>query len=256
MQGLVFYQPQTKFLKARFINKYSRISQFFGDINGNYLLATLKQFEKEVEIIAKRLESADLFTEYKSIFEITNSILPKDDSSLVCSEILEGVDIKAEAAFDDLFDRLINRYNEELSSEQHDDQYAWRKIYKQYFDKYNITPKLKSHSIQTKYDTINFDKAWKNGAWNCYQTLSFDLKKSESIRNKVYKWSGILTELKDAEEDLHLYFLTIGPSKHQKMKQFIEDTLTHQTKKAVTVSLVTEEEAEKFAQQVMQELEE
>lgn len=125
---------------------------------------------------------------------------------------------------------------------------------KKHFDENGITNKLKEHIVQTEHDVIQFDKAWKNGVWNCYQTLSFDLKRTDSIKSKVYKWSGIISELENSPENLHLYFLTISPSKNKTIKRFIEDTLSRQSKK-IQVSIVTEKQAESFAISVKNEIE-
>lgn len=253
--GIVVYQPDTNFLQGKFVSKYSRISQFFMDVNGQYLLSTLKQFENELEIISGRL--SELFTNHNSLTEITNFILPQDDSALICSELLFGVDIDPQSAVDDLFDRLINKYNHEAEKELHDDKYVWRKIYKKYFDKYEITNKLKSHIVKTDHDHIEFDKAWKNGVWNCYQTLSFDLKRNDSIKNKVYRWSGILSELENSDQKLHLYFLTVSPTKNKIINKFIEDTiLKHNNGHSLKVTMVNEKQADKFVAGVKKEIEE
>ena len=132
--GIVVYQPDTNFLQGKFLSKFSRISQFFIDINGQYLLSTLKQFEKEVETASKRLP--ELFTKHTSLTEITNSILPKDDSALICSDLLFGIDIDPQSAVEDLFDRLINRYIHEADKEHHDYIYSPFLVHlkdKQYF---------------------------------------------------------------------------------------------------------------------------
>lgn len=253
--GIVVYQPNTNFLQGKFVSKFSRISQFFIDINGQYLLSTLKQFEKELEIASSRL--SELFTNYSSLYEITNYILPKDDSALVCSELLFGIDIDPQSAVNDLFDRLVNKYNHEAEKEHHDDKYVWRKVYKQYFDKYEITNKLKPHTVKTVHDHIEFDKAWKNGVWNCYQTLSFDLKRNDSIKNKVYRWSGILSELENSDQELHLYFLTVNPTNNKTINKFIEDTiLKHNNGQSLKVTMVNEKQADKFVAGVKKEIEE
>ena len=252
--GIVVYQPDTNFLQARFVNKFSRISQFFIDINGQYLLSTLKQFDRELAITANRL--TELLVSYASLTEITQAILPKDDSALVCSELLFGIDINPMSALDDLFDRLINKYNHDIDKDVHDDKYVWSRVYKQYFDKYDITAKLKSHTVKTKHDFIEFDKAWKNGVWNCYQTLSFDLKRNDSIKNKVYKWSGILNELEISGQELHLYFLTVNPSQDRPIRKFIEDTLLNRNRQTLKVSIISENQADKFAAEVKKEIEE
>lgn len=254
--GIVVYQPDTNFLQGKFITKFSRISQFFIDIKGQYLLSTLKQFERELEIASERL--TELFAKHTSLSEITNSILPKDDSALICSDLLFAIDINPQCAVDDLFERLINKYSHEANKDHHNDKYVWRKVYKQYFDKYAITSKLIPHIVKTEHDHIEFDKAWKNGVWNCYQPLSFDLKRNDSIKNKVYRWSGILSELENSAQELHLYFLTVGPTRNRTtINKFIEDTmLKHNNGNSLKVTIVNEKQADKFVEGVKKEIEE
>ncbi len=253
--GIVVYQPETKFLQGKFVSKFSRISQFFIDINGQYLLSTLRHFERELDTATKRLN--ELFSNHSSLTEIINSILPKDDSALFCSDLLFGIDIDPQSALDDLFDRLINKYNHDVDKDYHDDKYVWRKVYKQYFDKYEITSKLRPHTVKTDHDHIEFDKAWKNGVWNCYQTLSFDLKRNDSIKNKVYRWSGILSELENSDQELHLYFLTVSHSRNRTINKFIEDTiLKHNNVRSLKVTMITEKQADKFVAGVKKDIEE
>jgi len=252
--GIIVFQPDSKFLKSKFISKYGRISQFFSEINGHFLITTLKQFEREVNRISKT--TTELFFDSNFITEITNSILPKDDSALECSEIFYGIDINPQSALDDLFERLVNKYNIEPEKDSLDDKHVWRNVYKEYFDKYKITNTLKPHSVETAHDTLVFDKAWKNGIWHCYQTVSFDLKRTETIKNKVYKWSGIINELENTNEKLHLYFLTLSPTRHKSIKQFIEETLSNRQSSNITVSVINEKQADKFAKSLSKEIEE
>lgn len=252
--GIVIYMPESRFLKSRFINKFSRLSNFFVELNGHSLLGSLRQFEKEIDIISKRLNGNDLFESFTSIEEITNSILTKDDSAIICCAMNSGIDISGQSALNDLFERLIDKYSHDTDKDTHDDKYAWRKVYKKHFDENGITDKLKEHTVHTSHDTIQFDKAWKNGAWNCFQSLSFDLKRTDSIKSKVYKWSGILSELENSNENIHLYFLTVSSNKKKGVKKFIEDTLNRQGKNIQT-TIITEKEAETFAASVKKEIE-
>jgi len=43
--GIIVYMPESRFLKSRFINKFSRISQLFVDVNGHSLLGALKHYD-------------------------------------------------------------------------------------------------------------------------------------------------------------------------------------------------------------------
>jgi len=251
--GIIVFQPESNFLKAKFISKYGRISQFFSEINGHFLMSTLRQFEKEINRISKT--STELFFDFKFISEISNSILPKDDSALECSEIFFGIDIDPQSSLDDLYERLVNKYNIEVENDTLDDKHVWKNVYKEYFDKYHITKTLKSHSIETAHDKMFFDKAWKNGVWHCYQTISFDLKRTETIKSKVYRWSGIIKELENTNEKLHLYFLTLSPSRHKSIKQFIEETLENTNSQNIKVSVINEKQADNFAKSLSKEIE-
>lgn len=250
--GVVIFHPETRFVKSCFISKYGRISNFFSEVDGHFLISFLKQFEKDVNDISKK--SDELFFTYKNISEITLSILPKDDSAIECSEVKYGVGIDIDSALHTLYEVFVNKYTHEIDEDKHDDKYVWKNVYKKYFDRYEITKNLKPHSVQTTNDVFEFDKSWKNGIWHCYQTLSFDLKSVDNIKNKVYKWSGILNELEKSKEDLHIYFLTSNSSKHKSVQKFIDDTFIQRSSKSLKVSIVKEADAEAFVESVKDEI--
>lgn len=253
--GIVLYSPEHFFLQARVIKRYSRISQFFGGINGDFLIGALKKFEDLVNQTANGLQT--ITTPYKKIDEITSKILIKDDSALQLSnEIFSGIDIDLNIALSDIFDRIVQKYQAEDSTITHTDQYVWSKIYKRYFDQQGITKQLKKHSFVTEKDTIEFDKSWKNGVWNCYQPLSLDLKTEDSIKSKVYKWFGILKQLETSNEQINLFFLTSTPHQHSELKPFIDEMLGTINEPKLKVDLIDESEAAEFVTTVRQQMEE
>jgi Protein of unknown function (DUF3037) len=252
--GVVLYAPQNNYLHCKVTNRYSRLSDFFGDVNGQFLVSSIKHFEISINRMGENIKG--LFPNLKQetdLSNLTSQILPKDDSALQLTEVTYGLDLDPEHALDDLFERIIEKYNTEGHATHHTDYYAWRKVYKDYFDKYGLTGKLKKFTAETAKDKINFDKAWKNGVWNCYQPLSFDLKEVESIKSKVYKWSGIIKALETSKEELHVYFLTTSPSHHEDLQAFIHDTLTMKDK-ILSVEVVQEENADAFAAQVYSDM--
>jgi hypothetical protein len=251
--GVVVFEPKTGYLKSKFIAKYSRITQFYSEVNGHGILASLKAFENEIKRISVQLH--ELFrNDFKTIDEITNEILPKDDSALQCTNIAYAIDLNLEDALEDLFERLVNKYNQESLSDTLDDKEVWKTVYKQYFDQYGITSHLKHHAVKTQNDIFDFEKAWKNGVWNCYQSLSLDLKNTSSIKDKVYKWVGKLNELETASERLNIYFLTVYPEK-ENLQRFIKDTLSSgNNHDYLSVTIINEKEAESFAKKVQNEI--
>jgi hypothetical protein len=251
--GVVLFEPSTQTLLSRFINRFSRISGFFSEVNGHYLLSTLKQFEKKISDTATNPPSLE-DSGASDMSLITYQILPNDDSALQLSEVKKGIDISPDAALDDLFDRLCDRYNIE-KADKHTDSHTWRRVYKRYFDEFGITSKLTEHSVKTSNDQIQFNHAWKNGVWNCYQSLALDLKKEEAIKNKVYKWSGILKGLESSNETLKLYFLTSAPTAEHKDIQSFVDGMLATTSNHLKVEIVSEDRAKEFAAKVRMQME-
>jgi len=253
--GIVLYVPETNFLRCKVVNRYARLSDFFGDINGQFLVSGIKHFEASINKIGENvvgfIHDRNLKEELSSI---TSTVLPKDDSALQLTDIFFGLDLDPEIALADLFERVIEKYNSDGQAIHHTDYYAWSKVYKTHFDKYGITRKLKKHTVATSKDTIDFDKAWKNGVWNCYQALSFDLKSEDAIKGKVYKWSGIIKALETSQERLHLYFLTTSPHEHGDLTAFIKDTLTLKDDN-LAVEIVEEDRAEAFVAKVRKDME-
>ncbi|MEZ4904534.1 MAG: hypothetical protein R2822_23690 [Spirosomataceae bacterium] len=93
---------------------------------------------------------------------ITKLILPQDDSALVLTEVRHGVDIEIESTLGDLYYDLVEKYLDQTPEHSPNDDEVWKKKYKTYFDKYNITNRLTTHEVTTKNDSFSFDKSWKN----------------------------------------------------------------------------------------------
>jgi hypothetical protein len=243
----VLFVPEKEFISCKIIPSFSRISNFFGGIDGSSLMENLFQFELLIKKIGEN------FSNYKSISDlkvITESILAPNGSALYLTEVNRGIHFDPTSALNSVFESLVGKYIPEFNNGNHTDHYTWKNAYKEYFDKYDITRKLEKHAIETKKDKLIFDKAWENGIWNCYQTLAFDLKQEEDIKSKVYTWSGILKELETAKEHLNLYLLTTTPTEeHKYLKPFIKEMLSV-NKDNIKVTVVEEKEAEEFAAQL------
>jgi 5S rRNA maturation endonuclease (ribonuclease M5) len=252
--GIVLYQPDSRLFKCKTIKKYSRLSNFFGEVNGKFLLSNLRQFEREVAKINAQMNVpiGSLYPDGINLESITSLILPKDDSALYCSELKEGIDISGDTALEHIYSRLVGKYSKEVTTKLQSDEDVWRNVYKSYFDHYKVTSALKPHAVKTENDTFEFERAWKNGVWHCFQTLNFNLKKDNNIKDKAYKWSAILDELATTNEQVHIYLLTSLPKDEN--GEFVERKLS-QEHKNLKVTLIKERQAEVLAEQMQKELE-
>lgn len=253
--GVVVFDPQGRLLKSRFIDKAGRVSVFFPDVNARYLSTTLKFLQAEFFDLSNKLSQELPLHNMKDLNDITKSVLPKDDSALVFSETKKGRDVSAEIACNDLYERVVLRNISELDEvELRNDREVWNKVYKAYFERHGISHKLHAHTVKTKNDELQFERAWKNGKWNCFETVSFNLSRPESVKNKVYKWAGKLDELGSSKEPVSLFLLSVLPD-NDELRKFINRKLNNKDFDHSTVKLVTEDDAESLARKFQKEIE-
>ncbi len=253
--GVAVFDPKSQVILTRFIDKASRVSAFFPEVNTRFLASTLKFLQSEFQTLGNQQLLELPLSKFDNLDDVTRAVLPKDDSALVFSEIKKGRDINLNVACDDLFDRVVLRnINEHDEIELRNDKEVWNKVYKNYFEKYNITQRLSNHTVKTKNDELEFDHAWKNGKWNCFETVSFKLSRPDAIKNKVYKWVGKMEELSSSKEPINLYLLSVLPDNDQ-LRKFVEKKLGKKNVDHSSIQLITENEVEKLAKKFQKEME-
>ncbi|MEO6037155.1 MAG: DUF3037 domain-containing protein [Saprospiraceae bacterium] len=250
--GLVFFEPAGQVLRVEVVDKYRRLSEFFGAISGTALLRTLRNLKQNLQKMAEEMRYELNRTQPHSVTDVTNAVLPKDDNALFFSEVFSGWHFEATLAFEELRERILLRYLE-TTVERHDDNYAWKHIYKEYFDRYGITEKLRPQVVKTPNDKFEFDKTCQNGALHCFQSLSFDLSDESRIKDKMYRWVGKIAELRQSTEPLNIYLLSALPP-----KPALQDLLEQKLNIAignVSIRLVKESEAAEVVTEVKSKLE-
>jgi len=253
--GIIAFDASTRTLKGRFINKIGKISGFFPHVNSRYLIKSVKTIQECSEEYATRMRLEFSFKEVKNLDEITKTILPKDDSALIFSEIKKTLDIHVDATVDDLFSRFVSAHlMEEEDEEVRKDKEVWNKVYKKHFDDYGISEHLAAHKVKTNNDELEFDKAWKNGTWNCFETVSFNLTRPDAIKNKVYKWVGKLDELNSSSEAIHIYLLSVFPHDHPELNKFINKKIKEKATDNLRIDLVSEDHIEPIAKKIKKQI--
>lgn len=253
--GIVAFDPLTGQLQSKFINKIGKISGYFSNTNSRYLIKLVKTVQEQFENYSSQLVSELSFKSVSNIDELANKILPKDDSALIFSETKKTLDINLGSFIEDMFNRFVKIHlNDEEEDEVRNDKEVWNKIYKKYFDDNGITSHFSSHKVKTKNDELEFEKAWKNGSWNCFESVSFNLTRSDTIKNKVYKWAGKLDELSSTKESIHIYLLSVFPHEHPELDKFIKQKIKGKKFANLKVDLVSEDNIEKVVQKIKKEI--
>ena len=121
--GIVFFDAEKQFLRVRITEKHERISNFFGSISSVFLLHATKQIERSLNNIGQQMVYKSPHS-FKSVADITNSVLPPNDNSLFFSTVSNGWHFDHKKAFDETFERLIGRYTSEKAEQRYEEIYV------------------------------------------------------------------------------------------------------------------------------------
>jgi hypothetical protein len=215
--GVALYAPEVKYIGGLCNAKYGRVTKMFGEINGDYFRGLMRYIEARFEELGNRLcNELPFFGVPADILQIAKSILPPDDSSLQWSESGGGQTENPAKTLEDLYDRMVARYEPRTQQTVRNDGDVWR-VFKKELEKRHILNRLQSKRIVGQDYDYEFEHAWQNSNWHVYEPVSFDLLETDSILDKANRWLGRITSLRDSPEKFKLYMLLGRPliEKHQ-----------------------------------------
>lgn len=253
--GVVVHAPAEGYLGARFTSKFRRVKDAFADLESSSLRQILGYLR---DAFARKAEAIDDMVDERGndqrseISAIVRSVLPEDDSSLQWSQRRVGFAEadQLDATLDQVYERFVGRYEGQYSEHGRQDPDVWR-ICRPSFDASNATSKIVKHSFRSSIvdDEITFDHAWKNGQWNCFEPVSFDLKQADSIRNKAQRMNGKLNDLKGLENEITVSFLLAEP-REPKLRKELQRAENRLTNTDFKVEIVRERELESWSREM------
>jgi len=244
--GIALYAPEAGYVSAMCNPRYGRLSRVFLDVNGDHVRSLMRFIQARFEEFGLKLTGElPLDGKPKSVMDIATGILPSDDSSLQWSEPGGGITEDPAATLEQLYNRLVQRYDQKAPVVSRTELDVWR-VYRKELESKQVLAKLQTKLIVAKDDEYEFEHAWKNGAWRCYEPISFDLEKSDSLVDKANRWLGRATNLREAKEDFTLHVL-LGEPQLEKLKQPFAKALNILHKMPVKHEFVREAEAGSFS---------
>jgi hypothetical protein len=251
--GVALYAPEAKYVSAICTPRYGRLSKMFLNVNGDHLRSLVRFIQARFEEYGSKL-SAELGLECpKSIMEIATGILPRDDSSLQWSEPNGGFTEDPGATLEQLYVRLVEKYEQRAQVPSRTDDEVWRVYRKELESKEGILSRLQPKRIIAKDYDHEFEHAWRNGIWNLFQPVSLDLFDAESILDKANRWLGRAHNLKDSKDKFRLWMLIAEP-RIEKLRPAYAKALNILDKMPVERTFVTEREATKFSRELAEEM--
>lgn len=206
--GVLLFAPKSGRLEAKFRHTYGRLSKLYPDIDGQALTATLRRAETRVRDLTD--DAKGLFSSDRNVSYFAKLTIDDPAGSFVWSEVKSGISKNLEDEIDKLYRRFVSRFDS-ISASGKSDADVWKPV-RDLLAERQIASLLERKTISSTHNEVEFDHAWKNGVWHCFQPLSFDLKDRESINNKAARWVGHIVGISDGPEDFQTYFIVGEPS--------------------------------------------
>jgi hypothetical protein len=250
--GVLLWAPDSRFLGFRASQKFRRLSHFFhGFHQQDYrnLIARIEtQFEKLAAVLANPQAVLPFDEAPKSARELALRVIPHDDAALQWSLSAGGITDSPSDELEGLFQEAVARHYDSVDEARRDDATIYREFYKRAFESPVVKPHVHEHEVKAPHASHVFSHAWKNGVWNVYQPLSFDLKRSENIRHKAFQWESLTRWLTESPEKPNIYLLLAGPTGDQRKAYGDAKDLLHAS--GSVKKIIEEDEAQDFAREL------
>lgn len=213
--GLVAHFPESPLgpaiLKAGTRNTIGRMRDMFPDLDRAAFSSTMRTINKMLSKLADGLVSEGMIVSEGDARTFAQRVLPSDDSSLQWSPLGTGIADNPDEAFQRLYSRFVTKYDVR-GIQRRSDEEIWKPV-RQRLEERRLPITLEPKTIEGSDDKIEFQYAWKNGAWHVYEPVSLDLADADGIYRKVHRWLGQLTSVvPDAVEEFRPYFIVGAPS--------------------------------------------
>ena len=251
--GVALYAPDSRFLGISCINTYSRLSAFFGGIDGDHFKRMMRHITSGIEELEEQVRTEFDFQRPPNVRGWTDKVLPIDDSSLQFSPPKGGLTDDPQASLEKLYERYVGHYAQRIRPQSRSDEEVER-IFRDVLAERQLLRNLHPKKIAGSDYEHEFPYSWKNSIWHTSEAVSFDLIDSGTIIDKANRWLGRAVNLSGSEEEFKVYLLLGRPHRSQLKKAFVtaENILN---KMPCAHEFIREEEAEKFADYVQEELE-
>jgi hypothetical protein len=188
--GVVMHVPAQRQVLARIRTTIGRIRGVFPDLDRNAFTVAMHAVQRAFKKIAKESVKAGLLGSEGDASDFARRAVPADDSSLQWSVVGSGLTSDANKTFERLYERFVARYDTHATHRRTDDD-VWRPVLQKLEEK-NLASRLQEKIISGPVDDVFFKHAWKNGCWQVYEPVSFDLTDADGIKKKAREWLGHL----------------------------------------------------------------
>ncbi|MDB5816381.1 MAG: hypothetical protein JWQ11_21 [Rhizobacter sp.] len=249
--GLVVSSAGCEFVGARFKTAFGRVKATFPSVDTKIFRQTMRRMQAAFDAMTSGSPAAMDARAPESIEALVHSVLRADDSSLQWSAPGSGMSHDLPSTLLTLYQRFVTRHDLEVPGERRKDEDVWKQ-FKMEFEKRHVLAHLQEKVIEVADDSVRFEHAWKNGAWHCYEPVSFDMASGASIKEKAHRWLGQMSSIQESQESFNVYFLVGKPASEGLVRAY--EQAVSILCKAPSCEVVEEDQAEEFSKAVAKDV--
>ena len=246
--GVVLCAPKVRFFGGMFEHRYERLSDAFGDFDGDRYRRVLKQMEVAIGDLTAYSAESHLFQTRsmpKDVNEMTTHLVPDTGLSIQFGTMLAGITEDAEEALAVIFDRMVASQYPRRRHEQRTDDQVWQD-YRKRLAQHRITPHLQPKTFASDAYDLRFEHTFKNERWHVLQPVTMDYAKGDSLQQRATRILGTAAALTGNKELGKLYLL-LGAPRTESLRGRYDKAKNLLHKIPVPHEIIEESEAEDFA---------
>jgi|SRR5690625_1577410 len=215
--GVAVFEPDTRFLKFRFLQRLDAAAQLLGKRSTDAfsgMIGGIRNIAQEIEqrVNTELPQSHSLI----SLNACLQALFVPDDSALQWTEIQYGLSADLEATTNHLFKRYCQRFDSSKPKPRQAKQKRTvadvSRHLRQELKGRRLDGFFQEKIIKGENAELQFDFSWKNGEWHCIEPVSLDLKTGQGIRKSVYNRAGELVAVSDALKNVKIYYVAARPA--------------------------------------------
>ncbi len=214
--GVLVWAPLSRELYFVGTARTQRLGRFFHDFCDEDHQKIIGYAQKEFAKLAEKLrKQAELPFDLSAACarDLGLIVIPFDDATYQWSPSFGGYTVDAKAIAEEIFQEAIGVHQKKApGSARRSEQVIYKEHYQATFESERVKPFILPHLVEAPRVAYEFQRAYQNGVWNCFEIVSLDYHNPETIEQRSLQWDARVRHLQDGSDKAKIHLLLGKPS--------------------------------------------
>jgi hypothetical protein len=253
--GVLVWAPLSRELHFVGTAKTQRLRRFFHDFcdedHQKIIGYAQKEFAKLAEKLRKQSE-LPFDSNASRARDLGLLVIPFDDATYQWSPSFGGYALDAEAIAEEIFREAIGVHQKKAAgAARRSEQVIYKEHYQATFESERVKPFIHPHRVEAPRVAYDFQRAYQNGIWNCFEIVSLDYQNAETIEKRGLEWESRVRHLQGSSEHAKIHLLLGKPSEGMLLEYAKAKDLMASS---ATAKIIEEDEAADFCEELVEKV--